>query len=229
MSKLLLFMAVLLLIFSGLPLFAAEGEELELGISLVPIGAVNKDKSEEYGMEPAPDPNNEFYDEPSFMDEWLIGFHVAYNWGIIYASLDSMALPPFMIKEMTRFEGTDYEGNPYFFEGHDRPGFINFLDAGIKLSIGDIVAFGTIGFNSIYIYRQAELPEEQKPGTVGTNLRIGAGYKIAKDISIGLTGTAIFPNFKTMSMALKGLVDDKYAYMAESIQFVPMFMAVLYM
>lgn len=222
MNRLLLLITGLLLIFSGLPLFAEE--ELELGLSFVPIGAITEDKHEEYGMEPME--SNEFYEEPTFMDEWIIGFHVAYNWGILYASLDSFALPAFMIQDMTR--DTDEDG--YGFDGHKRPGFINFIDVGAKFTIGDIVLFGTTGINTLYVYRQAELPPDQKPGSFGTNLRVGASYKFAGNISVGLTGTAIFPNFQTMGMALQGMFgNEEYGHMAESVKFLPMLMGVVYL
>lgn len=222
MSKLLLFIAVLLLVFSGLPLLAAEGEELEVGLSMVPIGAITQTESEQYGEGNDPDMP---YEEKNFMDEWLVGFHVAYNWGIIYASLDSFALPAFMMKDMTKFE--DEHG---FFDGHDRPGFINFFDAGLKITMGDIVVFATTGVNTLYVYRQAELPEEQTPGSFGTNLRMGASYKFANNVSIGITGTAIFPDFQTMGDSLKGVFGDpEYAQLANTIQVLPMIMAVVYM
>lgn len=234
MSKLLLFIAALL-IFTGLPIFATEGEELELGMAFVPIGAITKDDGEQmkddYGDQ-IDDPNYDPYaqgPEKTFMEEWMIGFHVAYNWGIIYASIDAIALPPFLVKEMTSFEDPEFG----YFEGFDRPGFLNFIDIGAKFTLGDIVLFASTGINDLYIYREGELPPDMKekvPQTLGTNLRIGASYKIMSNLSVGLTGTSVFPSFQTMSAVLKGVFGDpEYAHMADQLQFLPMLAVTYYM
>jgi hypothetical protein len=234
MSKLLLFMAALL-IFTGLPIFAAQNEELELGMAFVPIGAITKDKDEQRMDDYANqidqtndyDPNTEG-PEKTFMEEWMIGFHVAYNWGIIYASIDAIALPPFLVKEMTSFE--DEFG---YFEGFDRPGFLNFIDIGAKFTIGEMVFFASTGINDLYIYREGELPQDMKnkvPQTLGTNLRIGANYKITSNLSVGLTGTSVFPSFETMSDVLKGVFGDPaYAHMKDQMKLLPMLAVTYYM
>jgi len=234
MSKLLLFIAVLL-IFTGLPIFAADNEELELGMAFVPIGAITKDKDaqmqEDYGAQIDQtndyDPNAQGK-EKTFMEEWMIGFHVAYNWGIIYASLDAIALPPFLVKEMTSFE--DEFG---YFEGFDRPGFLSFIDIGAKFTLGDIVLFASTGINDLYLYREGELPPDMQakvPQTLGTNLRIGANYKITSNLSVGLTGTSVFPSFENMGKVLKGVFGDpEYAHMANQMQLLPMLAVTYYM
>jgi hypothetical protein len=134
---------------------------------------------------------------------------------------------------MTMGDKYDEEKNEWLMSpGIVRPGFFNLLDVGIKFSFGQIVAFAEAGVNNLYVYHQGDLPEDQKEkiGKLGTNLRLGASYKVIDNLSIGLTGTAMFPNFETRGSALKGLFgDENYENAKEQLQFLPMIMAVFYL
>lgn len=226
MRKLFLFI-VAFMILSLVGQVAAE--ELELGISLFPIGMLEGDKTSD-GSDQSTD-DQMYQEEKSFMEEWLVGLHVAYNWGFVYASLDSMVMPSFLVEELTRKDRYDEGMDQYFIDpGIAKPGFYNFIDAGLKLTLGQIVTFVEAGVNYLYIYKQDELQPEDKPGALGVNLRAGAGYKVTSNLSVGVTGTAIFPDFATMGDALKGLIGEEgYAGAKENIQVLPMLMVVLYL
>lgn len=228
MKKLLLFLLAFMLLVQSVPLFAEE--ELEIGLSFMPLHFVPKG-GDEVAKDDERNENLDYVEQKDFMEEWLLGFHFAYNWDFIYVSLDSMVLPPWMVMDMTSHEELDQDDNPIWVPGFDRPGFFNFIDAGIKIKIGKMVGFGEIGINHLYVYRESELPPEEKAkmGSLGTNLRIGGSYMIADGISVGLTATAIFPNFKTMGAAISGLFDPDYAEAAKQIQLMPMLMVNMYL
>jgi hypothetical protein len=224
-------MVAFLIMTLTIPLFAQD--ELELGLSMVPLHMVLGDKGPEEGVEPMPDNPDMYMEETDFLDEWMIGFHFGYSTGILYASIDSFVLPPGLVEQMTM--GDFYNPDTGMIEpagGIFRPGFLNFLDVGAKLTLNKFVLFGEAGVNNLYVYHQGDLPPEQqdKIGKLGTNLRIGASYKVIDNLSIGLTGTAIFPNFKTMGAALKGVFgDENYENSKEQLQFLPMVMVVFYL
>lgn len=233
MRKLLLFMVIMLITLWAVPVFAGEGEEMEVGFSMTPLSLVmnEEDRGEDY-VEPGAD--SVYGDEETdLLDEFLVGLHFGYSMGFLYASLDSFIMPPFMVQEMTSGDYYDEEKEEwYFIPGIERPGFLNFIDVGIKITLSNFVLFGEIGINNLYVYNQGDLPDDQREriGTLGTNLRVGASYKVIDNLSVGLTGTAIFPNFKTMGAALKGLLgDENYEGSKEQLQLLPMIMVVLYL
>jgi hypothetical protein len=165
MRKVVLAAAVLLLIFAA-PAFA---NELELGLSWTPLPGA--DKNAEEGQ----------------LDS-ITGFHIAYNWwSIMYASWDSLVMPPFIIQDWT---------------GYRRPGFLNLYDVGIRIVLGPVVGYATLGMNNVYVYKQKELAGLEN--NFGANLRLGAGLKF-NWWGINLSGTAVFPSFQYMVNTLKGL------------------------
>jgi hypothetical protein len=227
MSKLLLLTGAILLIF-GLPLFADE--ELELGMSFTPIGLLFGDDASADGPDPADQGDDYYYEESDLLDEWLISFHAGYNWGILYATLDAIVFPPFLMEKITsedeyNEDTQQWESKP----GFDRPGFFNLIDVGIKFSLGDIILYGETGINVLYIYKQNEIPSNERPGTIGTNLRIGANYIIADGLSVGINGTAIFSSFKTMARALEAVFSGEQGGAADQIQFLPMLAVTFHM
>jgi hypothetical protein len=211
-------MVATLIITITVPLIAQD--EIEVGLSMAPLHMVSPDDGSENFEEGMPENMSEDYYEKDFLDEWLVGLHLGYNMGILYASLDSFVMAPFMVSDMTSGERIDESGDMFFSTGIEKPGFLNFIDVGIKLNLSKFVFFAETGINHLYIYRQSELKEEDKPGTLGSNLRIGASYRIIDNLSVGLTGTAIFPSFESMGNALKGLAgDEEYAESADQVKF----------
>ena len=120
----------------------------------------------------------------------MFGFHFGYSFlYILYASWDAVIIPPSVIQEWT---------------GLKRPGFLNLYDAGVKFSIGRIIAYAEFGLNSIYVYKQDTIGFDPN---FGANLRLGAGMSFGW-IGVTLSGTAVFPSFDYMIGTLKGLIAD---------------------
>ena len=121
----------------------------------------------------------------------ITGFHVGYVMlNFLYASWDSLVMPPSIISEWTGFY---------------RPGFLNLFDVGVRLQIKPVIASVGIGLNNVYVYDQASV--QALENDFGANLRLGAGLRFDW-WGVGLTGTAVFPSFDYMVETLKGLVSD---------------------
>ena len=171
MRKAFLAAAVLILLVLAGPVFS---DEIELGLSWTPVP----------GTDPT-DPTEEFNS--------ITGFHVAYSFfEIVYASWDSLVMPPPIIEEWT---------------GYRRPGFLNLIDIGIRLELGPIMLTIEGGVNNIYVWRQGEIQGGLDP-TIGANLRLAAAFRMGW-WSVGLSGTAVFPSFQYMVNTLSGLVSPK--------------------
>jgi hypothetical protein len=190
---------------SAFPLWA---QEFELGTSIFPIYWESEDV----------DTGESFIDKEtdSFFNDWLVGFHFGFAYSILYASWDSFILPPAVIQDMTtkvRPADPDMpEGEVIEEEGFYRPGFINFFDVGIRIVLFNLVTgFAELGINWLYVYNQADLPDDRKPGSIGANLRLGAGVKITPWFGVLMTATAIFPSFNKMANVLKNLVNQDEA------------------
>jgi hypothetical protein len=150
--------------------------EVELGLSWTPVPADSEDK-------------NAAEDEEL---ESMMGFHVGYGfWGIFYGSWDALVMPPRTIEGFTGFE---------------RPGFLNLFNAGIRLSLGPVIAYVTAGINNLYVYRQAELG--QIDSSVGANLRLGAGARFDW-WGVNVSGTAVFDTFKDLTQTVAAIAGDE--------------------
>lgn len=195
-------------------LIPAAADELELGMSLTPIGTEGEDN---------PDPEAE--------DTVLVlpGFHIGYRFaGIGFVSWDSYVMPPELITLMTAVYDSKTDQNTL---GPFRPGFLNTWNIGAKLIIGPLVGYSTIGINNIYVYKQAEYPDEEFDSSFGTNWKVGAGWKFG-DWGINLDFMAIFSSADTMFSEIDLLFsgnDDEQAAAKEKIQFIPSLVATLYL
>jgi hypothetical protein len=98
-------------------------------------------------------------------------------------------VPPPIIFEWTRY---------------DRPGYLNLYDAGVRFSIGPVIAYAEIGLNSIYVYKQETVGFNPN---FGANLRLGVGARFGW-IGVNVSGTSVFPSFDYMVGTLKGLVSE---------------------
>lgn len=205
--------AVILILAMVIP---AAADQIELGMSLTPLLA----------EEDTTDPN---YDPANDQALVLPGFHVAYRfWGIGYLSWDSYVMPPEYVTDMTATydEATEtYQAGPF------RPGFLNTWNIGAKLVLGPLVGYSTIGFNTIYVYKEAEYLDEEFKKGFGTNWKIGGGLKFG-DWGIHLDLMAIFPDattmFSEMDLLFNGTEVEK-AEVKERIQFIPSLVATLYL
>lgn len=215
MKKIFLLFLILTLL---LPIGLFASEELELGIALTPIGVV-RDQEEDEAPETVDDPDSE--EEQDFFDNWLLALHAAYNWDSWYVSLDAVILAPWFVKGMTttRIDDPDNPSDAKVTQGIYAPGLLFFIDGGLKVEIGNFIGFGELGFNWLYVYKG------MAAGKFGTNLRLGARYKFTDYMSVGLTGTAIFPDFASMFRTIGDSFseDDLVREAAgERMKFVPM-------
>ncbi len=174
MKKFLVPLAALLLLALAVP---AAFAEVELGLSATPVPGGQGTTSTEADM--------------------ITGFHVGYNWGILYGSWDALAMPPRFISNMT---GSWDSVNNVYVEGPYVPGFLNLFDVGLRVILQPFVLYTTIGVNDIYVYKNLG-----PGGNFGANLRLGAGLRFGF-WGVSLSGTAVFPSFGSMVQTLKQLV-----------------------
>lgn len=183
MKKLTLILVAGLLLFGASSAFA---EEFELGIGLTPIqNPPNLGEGEKLPIYPS--------------------FHFGYSWwAIFYTSWDAQVLPPHIVESMTQdfVNGEPVAGSFY-------PGYLNFFDVGLRLSIGPVVALAETGLNHLYVFGSGDKVDDPKvergSGFKGTNLRVGAGMKFNDTWGALLTGTAFFRDFQQVGTTLSAL------------------------
>jgi hypothetical protein len=167
MKKLFVLLAAALLMAIAVPAVFAE---VELGLSGTPLA----------------DPLTKVVDTST-------GFHVGYNWSVLYLSWDAIAVHSGFVSSQTGFwNGNNWVSGPY------SPGFLNLFDAGLILTLRPFVIYTEIGTNTLYVY----------PGTsnssFGANLRLGAGLRFGF-WGVNVSGTAVFPDLNTLGATLSKL------------------------
>jgi hypothetical protein len=182
MKKLLVPLAAALLLAMAVP---AAFAEWELGLSATPVPG-----GQSGGV------------------DTITGFHVGYNWGILYGSWDALAMPAAFISNMTGY--WDAVNNIYV-EGPYVPGFLNLFDAGLRVIIQPVVLYAELGTNYLKAYKNLAI------GGFGANLRIGAGVRFGF-WGVSLSGTAVFPSFGNMIDTLKGLVAQNKTYQQQALK-----------
>jgi hypothetical protein len=126
----------------------------------------------ELGLGYTPLSNEDLADDASFQESGLTSFHAGYSfWWLFYASWDSFIMPPYLVESMTgSLENDVYK------EGYYRPGFLNMYDVGIRIHLGPVMGFATVGVNTLYVYRQDEDMLDVGEN-IGANLRLGLGAR----------------------------------------------------
>jgi len=128
-----------------------------------------------------------FLSDTSLQSDSILGFHAAYDWFILTASVDSLAMPSAVMADMT---------------GVAVPGFLNMFDAGLNLKLGIFQAEALIGTNYVYFYKGLG----PSNGSWGANLRLLGGLNFGW-WGIGVSGTSAFDTFDTLVSTIKGLFD----------------------
>lgn len=175
----------------ALALATAASAEIEIGLGIAPpIGEVPEGAS-----------SGGF-----FGDATKIG-HVGYSFAwLFYASYDSFVLPPYAVSQMT---GKIDVGTGSWLPGYFKPGFLSTINFGIRPSIGPIIITSSVGFNSLYVYRQKEEGLDRPP--MGVNFRMGAGLRFGKIFGLVASGTTVFGSFDELTSTFKALGDpDPY-------------------
>ena len=181
--------AAVLVVFAVIPVAA---DEFELGISATPIF-------------PAEDITGSF--GPETNAEMAPGFQFGYRFfGLLYADWHGIILPPQLIERMTGFYDAEANVDKV---GIFRPGFLNTWNVGGKINIGPFVGFGTIGVNTIYVYRQSDLIAERQEfnRNFGANFRFGVGLR-GDDFGVNFSLMGVFPDLDTMFSDLAVIFGD---------------------
>ncbi len=139
MKKLLVPLAVALLLALAVPAAFAAPSNVELGLSWT---------------------STSFLQGQAGSTDSILGFHAAYDWFILTASWDSLAINSATMEAMT---------------GVSVPGFINYFDAGLKLRFRPFELGAEIGTNYVYFYQglgpRRKLGREPSP-ECGLELRL---------------------------------------------------------
>jgi len=132
--------------------------------------------------------------------ESATGFHVGYTvWHVVFLSWDSIVMPPAFITNATGY--WDSRNNVYV-DGPYLPGFLNLYDVGLQFVLKPFLLYTEVGLNNLYVYQNSG------GGDFGANLRLGAGLKFGW-WGLNVSGTAVFPDFTTMTETLKKLVSSE--------------------
>lgn len=188
MKKLLILTMLGMLLLPSI-LFA---DEYELGIALTPMDVLKTDE----------DKNMELMSEGSdnSANDFILGLHFGYSFAwLFYASVDANAMPPWWVAKMTATQQEDGTR----IAGINQPGFVTFIDVGVRPTFGSLMVLGEVGINHFYIKEGGD-----NNNKLGVNFRLGAGYKF-DPFSISLIATAIFPDFQTMKYVFQALADHE--------------------
>jgi len=176
-------------------------DEIELGIAVTPLGLNKNTQADQMG--------GMLGSGDGFFQNNSLGLHAGYSlaW-LFYASIDANIMPSWWIKTATEMsDPTTGE----FKQGILAPGYMTFIDVGIRPTLGPIILMAELGMNYLYIhdtYNKDPLTGgPMAGGSIGANLRIGVGYKFSA-FSVSLQGTAVFPNFEALSATLKGVANE---------------------
>jgi hypothetical protein len=129
--------------------------------------------------------------------DMVTGFHVGYNWGVLYLSWEALAMPAGFVSSQTGYwDGDVYYAGPY------APGFLNLYDVGLLITLRPFILYAEVGTNNLYVYHNLA------GGTFGANLRLGAGLRFGF-WGVNLSGTAVFGDFKTLTDTLTKLASPE--------------------
>lgn len=166
MKRVLVLVSAVLLLALATPAFA----EWELGASFTPVST-----------------NTDVSGQQKWDAMW--GTHIGLSWFILYGSWDAIAVPNFMVENMTN-------------SAFSVPGFINLFDAGIRIVLSPLVGFAEVGTNALWVYQEGLL----KDG-LGANLRVGLGLKFG-GWGVNVAGTSVFSSFSDLKQALQDLASQ---------------------
>jgi hypothetical protein len=136
----------------------------------------------------------------NFLNDSTKVFHVGYSFlWLFYAAYDGMILPPYSVQQLL----TSGFGTGSISEGYFRPGFLNTFNAGIRPTFGPVSLMASVGINQLYVYRQGADNLNVPP--IGVNLKLGAGFRLAKWLGLTVTGMTVFGDFNDLSDTLKAV------------------------
>lgn len=174
--------------------------EIELGLGLAPSLIDTEGRPEEENV----------------LGDFSLSLHAGYSlmW-LLYASADSLILPPSLVQSFT----SKLDENGFVREGIYRPGMLNLFNVGIRPSFGPVAVMATAGINQLYIYKQDELPDDYEAPTLGVNLRLGAYLFITKNLALTATGTSVFAGFDALISFFKAVAGTDAYLRKQSIEY----------
>jgi hypothetical protein len=182
---------LLLLIGLATPAFA----DWELGVSVTPLP------------------------EGSSGEDSMSGFHAAYGWSLLYASLDVFAVPG---ASLPMWAPSSAASSPMRAPHDSISGYLGLFDVGVRVVLKPFIGFAELGVNGFYNDSHGFLP-----GGFGSNLRVGAGIRFGW-WGVSVTGTSLFASLKDLEDTLGAFGnpatradawDDVVGRMVASIQF----------
>lgn len=194
MKKLLLLSITLMLLMTTY-LFARD--EFEFGLGITPMDVL---KSEADKLR-----DETVVGEGGFLADFILNFHAGYSFAwLFYASVDANAMPPWWVEKQTASEIVDPMDPTQTIRqaGILEPGFVTFIDVGIRPTFGSFLVIAELGINHLYIRGGGDTANK-----IGVNFRAGAGYMLSP-FSINLIGTLIFPDFETMKYVFESAEED---------------------
>jgi hypothetical protein len=176
---------------------AVGAQQFDLGLGITPLSVLKGD--EDTSMETLYGTGS----EDDFFRDNVIALHAGATFmGFLYASVEANIMPPWWIKSVTEY--TDRDG--VFQQGIYAPGFISFVDVGIRPVIGSIILMAEAGINMLYVHSAYTEGLDDGGGKAGVNMRLGLGLDVGI-IDLMLTGTLVFPDFDAMVGVLKGVAE----------------------
>lgn len=182
-----------------LPAIAEQEDDIELGFALTPM-SILKDEGDS-------SMDSIYEAESGVLGDNILGLHVGYSFmWLFYASIDANVMPPWWIGEVTGY--WDDESQTWV-PGITAPGFITFVNIGVRPTFGPVIAMATLGINYLYIHSAYVQDQDISANNkAGMNLRLGVGYKFDM-FSVSLIGTSVYSDFTSMKHVLKGLADGE--------------------
>ncbi len=175
---------------------SAGAQRFDFGLGITPLSFIKG--SDDSAIE-------EFYGtggEDFFRDN-VINLHAGATFaGIFYASVNANIMPPWWIKSATEYRNEQGALQ----QGIYAPGFITFVDVGVRPVLGSFILLAEAGLNFLYVH-SAYTEGKELSKDAGVNMRVGAGWSFG-GIDVMLTGSVVFANFDAMVSTLKGVAEQ---------------------
>ncbi len=119
-----------------------------------------------------------------FAIDSVSGYHVGYADHVFYCSWDVLNVPEFMTMRWADAYAS---------------GYLNLLDAGIRLEAEPFIVFAEAGINTLFVHG-----EGFNPRGFGANLRAGVGVRFDW-WGISVAGTSVFPSWQALGDTVSAL------------------------
>jgi len=125
-------------------------------------------------------------------------------------------MPPSMIENMTATFVKQDDGSTVYQEGYHLPGYLNLVDAGVRIILGPFSVQAALGINQIYVYKQIDM-DDPPDGGFGANVLLGAGLKFGW-WGVGLRGLVVFPSIDSAITTVASIFSDDEEFAEQALQ-----------